>query len=325
MNGTYRRRAMQVAGVVLAAAIIIAVAASVRRNGPAAVEAWRQTQVQWAWVAVAAVCGLLGHALNVVGWRRVLRDCSVRIGWFETARFFAVSNLGRYLPGGKAWQLGMVAAMAKEAGMPVATLTATSFFGGGVGVLVGLLILLATAGPILSVSPWLVAIPVLGVVALTFGPAALRAAPAVLERITSRVPQAATITVGTMWALVWTAAASWLMWGIGLYALGLALLPAPSGSPYSFIVAWVGSFLAGILAFVSPAGIGAREVFMEAVLTRSGLSAGAALLVVAVARVGATALDVLPALAILVLRRWFNTANAIRDSVIAPRQAELNK
>ena len=255
---------------------------------------------------VSTGLGLVGHVLNVVGWRRLMRDCSVQISWFETARLFAVSNLGRYVPVGKAWQLGIVAAMARELGLPVATLTATSLFGGAVGVLVGLLVLLASAGSTIGVSPWLVALPLIGIAVLIGMPTVLQLVPRTMKFVVIRLPQLATVTSRTMWTLVWTAAASWVAWALALYALGLGLLPDPAGSVAAYVTAWVGSFLAGILAFVSPAGIGAREVFMQTVLSRSGLSLGAALLIVAVARIGATLLDVVPAVVVLAVRGRVN-------------------
>jgi hypothetical protein len=35
------------------------------------------------------------------GWRRLLSDAGVRVGLWPLARIFLVSNLGRYLPGGR--------------------------------------------------------------------------------------------------------------------------------------------------------------------------------------------------------------------------------
>jgi uncharacterized membrane protein YbhN (UPF0104 family) len=112
-----------------------------------------------------------------------------------------------------------------------------------------------------------------------------------------------TVTAGTMWMLIWTSAVSWLLWGIALYALGSAVLSSPSASVGSYIAAWSGSFLAGLIAVVSPAGLGAREGVMQAVLRNAGVGTGDVLVLVVIARVWGTILDVVPAMAVLLYGR----------------------
>jgi hypothetical protein len=70
--------------------------------------------VQWAWIAFAVVCALTGPAINIVGWRRLLSDSGIHASLLTLARLVLVSNLGRFLPGGKAWQMAIVAMMAAE-------------------------------------------------------------------------------------------------------------------------------------------------------------------------------------------------------------------
>jgi uncharacterized membrane protein YbhN (UPF0104 family) len=106
-----------------------------------------------------------------------------------------------------------------------------------------------------------------------------------------------------MWALIWTSATSWILWGVALYGLASALLPAPGASIIAYIAAWTGSFLAGLIAVVSPAGLGAREGVMQAVLTQASMKPGDVLVLLVVTRAWVTALDILPAAIILMLRR----------------------
>ena len=93
------------------------------------------------------------------------------------------------------------------------------------------------------------------------------------------------------------------MWGVALYALASGLLSTPIASITAFVAAWSGSFIAGIIAIVSPAGLGAREGVMQAVLVKAGMRGSDVLIVVAVARAWVTLLDVVPAAIVLLLRR----------------------
>jgi uncharacterized membrane protein YbhN (UPF0104 family) len=111
------------------------------------------------------------------------------------------------------------------------------------------------------------------------------------------------MTAGTMWTLVWTCAASWAAWGIGLWALALGLLPEAGASVPAYIAAWIGPFLAGVAALVAPAGLGVRDEAMRTMLVASGATTGGAIVVVVVGRVWATVIEVVPAVAFLALRR----------------------
>ncbi|MBK8247514.1 MAG: flippase-like domain-containing protein [Gemmatimonadetes bacterium] len=299
--------------MVVSVAAVAFIARALRRDGPAALEAWRAASVQWRWIAVALACAFSGHAWYVLGWQRLLRDLGVRASFVALARLFLVSNLGRYLPGGKAWQMAIIAAMATDSGLPPARVAASSLGQGVVGMGVGVLVLVAAGGSALGVSPVLLAFSLAGVVALLLGPASVRALPQLAAGIERRVPGITTVTARTMWTLLWTATASWLLWGVALYALGRAVLPLAGLSLVTSVTAWTGSFLAGLLLVIAPAGLGAREGVMQAVLARAVLPASDILVVVVLARVGVTLLDLIPALLVLAWRRRGTSRAAAHD------------
>ncbi|HYV96035.1 MAG TPA: hypothetical protein VE967_01120, partial [Gemmatimonadaceae bacterium] len=157
---------LHVAAAALAVGMIVVLARSLRRDGPAALEAWRAAHVQSTWVVFAVSSALAGHAIYIFGWQRLLRDSGLRIAFWPLARMFFVSNLGRYLPGGKAWQMGIVAVMAAEQQLPSAMLAASSLFQAIIGVAVGAVVVFAAGGTAIGLPrAWLLA-PVLGIVAL---------------------------------------------------------------------------------------------------------------------------------------------------------------
>jgi uncharacterized membrane protein YbhN (UPF0104 family) len=301
-----RRRAqlaLKIAALVIGVGMIVVLIQALRRDGPAALAAWRSARINWSWVTVAVTCALAGHAAYILGWRRLLTDIGVSASFWQLARMFLVSNLGRYLPGGKPWQMAIVAVMAGEQGLPAATIAASSLFQGVVGVGVGAIVLFLTGGALLGVSAWWLLPLVAGVAGLLALPTIVQTMPRVRAAMTRYVRDIDAVTVGTMWALVWTAAASWVLWGGALYALGAGLLSAPGGTLTAYVAAWTGSFLTGIIAIVSPAGVGAREGVMQVILAKSGMASADVLLVVVVQRIGATLLDIVPAVAVLIWRR----------------------
>ena len=304
MTGPNRFRTLwRLAGAVLGVVMIAVIAHALRRDGPAALAAWRGAHVAWAWVIFAILCALAGQAINVVGWRRLLRDSGIDASLWTLMRLFLVSNLGRYLPAGKAWQMAIVAMIATEERLPAALVAASSFFLGVVGVGVGAIIVFAAGRSTIGLPPaWLV-LPLFALLGLLFAPIVIRALPRLHEAIRRRVPGIDSLDAWTMWALIWTSSASWILWGTALLGLAKALLPASTTSITTCVAAWTGSFLAGLIAFVSPAGLGAREAVMQVVLTRTGMMRADALVLVVVSRVWVTLLDIIPAALFLVLRR----------------------
>lgn len=303
MKSVRLRLVFRVITAILSVLVIIALVLAIRRDGPAALDAWRAASVRWTWVVISIACGLSGHALLVVGWRRLLTDSGIPIAYSLTARLLLVSNFGRYLPAAKVWQMGIVGIIAAENNLPATRVAVSSLFHGLVGMVVGVILLFGTGGVVLGVHPGWLAIPVSGVATLLAAPAVLNLLPRLRSTIVQRLPSVESVTAGTMWALVWTCALSWIAWGIGLYALALGLMPQPGASVVAHIAAWIGPLLAGVASVVAPAGLGVRDEVMRTMLVASGASVGGAIIVVVVARVWATALEVMPALMFLALRQ----------------------
>jgi uncharacterized membrane protein YbhN (UPF0104 family) len=299
------RRAFLVRAVAaaLTLAVIVALIGVARRDGPAALAAWRSAHIRWGWIAVASGVALAGQFVFTLGWRRFLADCDVELSVWQSLRMYLASCLGRYLPAGKAWQMSIVGVMASEGGWPAATLAGTSLLQGTIGVVTGALLLMVTGAEAMGVSiAWLI-VPMVGLAGVLAAPSILRLFPRVRRAAVEKWPAIDAITVRTMWALVWTAGVSWIAWGIGLYALAHGLLERPGTSLATYIAAWIGPFLAGLVAIVAPAGLGVRDTMMGVMLAAGGVSPGDRFVLVVVARVWGTILEVVPAVVVLAVRR----------------------
>jgi uncharacterized membrane protein YbhN (UPF0104 family) len=303
IDSARRQLAVRIIAVLLTAFVVVALVRVLRQDGPAALEAWRAATVSWPWIALGTMYGFIGHAIYVFGWRRLLIDLGVRAPLWDLVRMFLVSNLGRYLPGGKAWQMGIIGVMSAEAELPAALIAGTSLLQGTVGVAVGAVVLLATGGAALGVSPMWYALPVAGVLGIILLPAILRLWTPLWNATSARVPGIESVTAGTMWTLVWTCAGSWIAWGFALHGLAHGLLPDPAGSIATYIAAWTGPFLAGLIAFMIPAGLGVRDGVLQKMLVGAGVATSSAMVLVVVHRVWITAVDVIPAVIVLAIRR----------------------
>src|SRR6185312_15890317 len=193
------RNAIRVAAALLTIAMIAVVIRSFRRDGPAALEAWRASHIHWGWLTASLVFPFVGHAIYVYGWRRLLRDADVHASYWHLVRIFLVSNLGRYLPAGKAWQMAIVGMMAAESNLPAGLLAASSLFQGMIGVGVGLVVLFATAGSVLDIQPIWFVLAIVGVIVLLFLPRLVRAIPRVHDLLVRRVAGFDSVTAATMW------------------------------------------------------------------------------------------------------------------------------
>ena len=295
--------AVRVFAAVASVLIVFALVRAIKRDWPAAIDAWQKAEINALWIIVAILFGLAAHFLYALGWWRLLKDCAIPFSLWQTTRVYLVSDLGRYLPGGKAWQTGLIAAMAAEYNLPATTVAATSLVVGLVGLATGGAVLLAAGDITLPINRWWLAIPIGCIVALLAAPAALKSMPRLRKKIVSKLFRLDSVTTGTIWMLVWTTGLSWIAWGLGLYALALGLLPDPVASPLTYVAAFIGAFLGGAMAVVAPGGLGVRDELMRTMLTASGLDAGSAIVLILVARLYTTVLDIAPALLFLLFSR----------------------
>jgi uncharacterized membrane protein YbhN (UPF0104 family) len=242
------------------------------------------------------LAGAFGLSLVFVGstllsWRAVLADLGSPVGGRAAVSIFGISQLGKFVPGG-VWNVVAAAEVGADHGVPRArTMTATAVATGiGVvsGAVTGVLALPFLAADALGSWAW--ALWLLPCVAVLLLPPVLNRLLAAAFRLARRSPLTALSWRGLGAAAGW-AVAGWVCAGgqVWLLATGLGM-PADVSNLALTVGGYALAWTVGFLVVVVPAGAGAREIVLLAVL--AGLLPDAeVLLVVLVSRVLVTLAD----------------------------------
>lgn len=226
-------------------------------------------------VVLALVVVLGGLALTALVWRGLLATFGHRIPPRAATALFFLGQLGKYIPG-SVWSLGAQADMARRHRVPARTTVA-----------VGLLFLWVHVGTAALVGSLLADVPegwtvVPGARALVAGLGLVAISPPVLERLAAllaaerlRVPWSGAAGILAAMAVVWAA-----------YGVALVLVVPPgevaaAGGMAALMPGYVGAFavayVVGVVVVLAPAGVGAREGVLVALLTPTlGLPVAAA-------------------------------------------------
>lgn len=252
--------------MVLAAAVAYAVVGSIGRNWAQLTSTGVQLSLRPGPIALASGIVLTTYALLIESWRRVLAGWDQRIPFAVATRIWALSNLGRYLPG-KIWSVAGMAVLAQQAG--VAPWAAT----GSAVILQALAI--GTAAALVAVTVPAAASGVSLVAAFLFAGGTIAAVswPPLARRLFRLVPKLgaadapplklSAIAIGTAVTLIaWLAYGLALkLWAEGTLADGAGRLDLATASG-----AFTASYVIGLIALFAPGGILVREGVMFTLL-----------------------------------------------------------
>lgn len=203
----------------------------------------------------AAVCA----SLQV--WRTQMAALGSPLRLPDSARVFFVGQLGKYLPG-SLWPVLAQMEMGRDLAVPARVSAAAFALFMLEYVLTGALVA-ALALPAAGLLPWWAAVAALPSLALLF-PRQLGTLLDRLLRLVRRRPLPALPSRSAMLRAAGWMLLVWLLAGLHVWLLAaqLGLALGPVGSAGLFAGAWVGGFL----LLVAPAGVGAREAVIVAVL-----------------------------------------------------------
>ncbi|MGX1933421.1 lysylphosphatidylglycerol synthase domain-containing protein [Microbacterium resistens] len=280
------RTAMRVVRMVLTwtavAAVFVAAGFAVRANGRAVTAALGSYEPVH--VALAGVVVLAGILCSALGWHALLDSLGTRVRFRRAAPLYFVGMLGKYVPG-SVWAYVLQIALARRAGIRRTQTLATTLANVAVVAVSGLAVGILTI-PELSGQPayrpylWLfVFVPVIVVLLI---PAVFNRLLLLALRLVRVAPPDAVLRLVPL-----LRAAGWSALGYGLFGLHLWLLLPPHAADGSALLLCIGSMglamIASLVFFILPAGLGAREAVIVAVLAPA-VGTGAALAAALVSR-----------------------------------------
>lgn len=244
------------------------------------------------WLLLALLATLVNVALAGMVWWTVLADLGSRLPLPVAGRIFFVGQLGKYLPG-SVWPVVMQTELGRDHRVPrrrTATATLVAMLLSVASALLVVLLALPLAPEALP--------PGFGWAVLLVVPLAVLLHPAVLGRVVDlglelagrpRLEQRTTIG-GTLRATLW-AVGSWTGAGLQVWCLAIPLgAPADARTAVLLVGGYALAWAVGFVVVVAPAGAGAREVALAAVLAQV-LDRGSLLVVVLLSRALFTVVD----------------------------------
>ena len=269
-------------------------------------------------VALAAAGGLPGF----FGWRILLARLGTRLAATTAIRLFFLAGLTRYLPGG-VWPTVTHAALARPLGEPPARLAGALGASQGLTVVAGLGIgLLALPRLVAAHAIWWILLPILAAALVPVAaPGLLGKLLGLAQRILRRGGKPVPLPGRrTLLAVTGLMAVGWLITGMHIVVLAVALGANPAGALTVGIGGFALSVVAGLFTVVMPGGLGVREVVL--VLTLATLLTGPGLVtLIAISRVLTTAADLVSTAAVLGWLAWTGRAHP-RPSHDAKQQPE---
>lgn len=256
---------------------------------------------EWAIVVGSMLLVLATYALLIHAWRSLVAAWGSRLAFWPAARIWAVSNLGRYLPG-KLWSIAAMGLLSQRAGVSPTAATGAALAGTLVNLAAGFAVLLVAGSRGLAaitrghaaIGLWVAGTVAVGLLALPYVLTPLLRFAARLLRRPTTLPDAPT---RTLWLVVLSNVAAWVGYGVAFRLLALALDLGSTGNWLDYLAVFTGSYLAGYLALFVPGGLAVREAAMVEALTRLGLASPVdAWLLAFASRLWLTVVEILPGL-----------------------------
>lgn len=310
MSTPRNSRLLFLAKIAFAVAVVVAVAYALVREWQPVTAAMHEARPRWGVLALSGAIVLANYALLIEAWRIVLAAwegerrgaAAPALGFWESARIWSVSNLGRYIPG-KVWQMGSMAVMAQERGVSGITAAGAAVVVTLINTVAGFVVLALTGAGVLHVPPLGIAVIALLGLGLLFAPRLIPWLGSLAGRLLRRPIVVGRIPHTAIWLAALISAASWVVYGVAFRVMAVGALGSATGAVGTYIAVFTASYLAGFLALIAPGGVGVREIVMFAGLRQAGFTGGEATLLVVASRVWLTILEIVPAVLFLA-HRW---------------------
>ena len=222
------------------------------------------------WLLLATVVLLLVYVVQALTWRAILLRTGAQLGRVTAVYIYFFGLLAAYIPGRVWGPMGMISS-ASDKGVPPHRSLITTVFTTGISLAAAAVVSIFTIREFQSQWLWLRALTILLIMAAILFPAQIAA---VINWGLVRLGRPSIRPIFRkldMLLILFVYLASWILYGLALYFFAQAIGIADEGL-MNMIGANAAAYLAGYVAFFTPAGLGVREVVLtEALqLTREG-------------------------------------------------------
>jgi hypothetical protein len=220
--------------------------------------------VSMAGLALLANAG--GLLATMVAWRAMLSGVGEDVTPVAAARIFYVGQFAKYVPG-KVFSLLVSVQMGRSIGVPASRMASAWLLMLLVSLLTGTTVGLVAAPEVLGGSAGWLALAALPVAAVLVRPQLLGRVASAAARLLRRPPPAANVSGRGVRCSVLTQLLAWLVGGVHLWFLAVAMGAPPVRSFPLCVGAFSLGAVAGVLAVFAPDGIGVREVVVLTALS----------------------------------------------------------
>jgi hypothetical protein len=285
----------RILGAVFSAAVVIFAGLKLAEQWTAVRDALVHAVPNWPLLTLSCIYVLGAYAVLINTWMVVLRGWGHPIRFWDAARIWTISNLGKYIPG-KVWALSAMAVMSEAKGVSPVVAAGAAVLITLINTVVGFVVVAATGVGVIELSP-IARGAILGLgLAIVCVPPFLPQAAAFAGRLVGReivLPRLPTVVIFAAAAMT---AVAWGIYGLAFKLFVAGVLGQAPGANALYVAIFAGSYLIGFVALFAPGGIGVREVVMADGLRRAGFAVGPAYLVVVASRLWLTVLEIVPAL-----------------------------
>ncbi|MEO6090556.1 MAG: lysylphosphatidylglycerol synthase transmembrane domain-containing protein [Umezawaea sp.] len=227
--------------------------------------------IAWQSALLSQVAVVVSIVFGVLGWQTLIDDLGKPIGVVRGAQINLVGALGKYVPG-SLWAYVLQMELGKKAGLARARIFTSALVQVGISIVVSLLLGAFVMPVIFDQTPqamWLFVLLPIGLIALH--PRILTWGTSLVLKVLRKPPldhRLKWTTIGKVFG--------YAVLGFGFQGVHLWLLANSVGAPgVKGLLLCVGAMALamtiGLFFFIMPAGAGAREVVMGAVLVASGI------------------------------------------------------
>ncbi len=213
-------------------------------------------------LVLAALVVWSGYAALIAGWRGVVLGWKQELAPWQAGRIWALSSLGKYVPG-KIWAVAGMVVMAQRAGVRPVAAAGSALVMQLLAMGTGAAVVALTGVLALASDGWL-RVGLIAVLVASVAGTLVLLQPRWLNRALARLPAGVdqVATAPTPPSILGGAAANvfaWGAYGVAVWLLARALIPDASFPLLTTIGAFAASYIVGFLVLLVPGGLGVRE------------------------------------------------------------------